>query len=168
MTTTYRINSVNIASDYLARFENYQNRGYGLYIHSDSAKTAQFVDEIARSLTERGVAVQENSAAGMLYEIRKSVAFSEEVAFAAVKAYKEADILVLTDLGDKRFTYEEIEILYAVICARFEEMRPTIITTTADNENELTEAIKPQGDDLCMSRAIVNRLRATTHKVFVT
>lgn len=159
--TACKANSSQTIVNYLTYFEKYRSGGYGLYIQCESdIKAALLSKTISQNLAEQGAGVITNTPDGMLDEIRDSMLNSEEVVISTVKTYKETDVLILNDLGNRHFSYEEIEVLYAVICARYEEMLPTIITTAYD-KRALAEAIRPQEDDHCMSTAIVNRLNAS-------
>lgn len=62
------------------------------------------------------------------------------------------------DLGKEQCTDWSVSTLYSILNDRYEDMKPTIITTNY-NADELVRALTPKGGDGTKARAIISRLR---------
>ena len=119
------------ARDYALNFSNYQ----------DTGKSLIFVGEVGRGKTHLAAAIlQEVLRQGfdgvmvvvieLLNEIRDSYERQGVKEGDLLRVVKEADLLVLDDLAAaERFTEWEKGKLYEIINARYEDEKPTIITT---------------------------------------
>ena len=67
-------------------------------------------------------------------------------------------MLIVDDLGKEQCTEWSVSPLYSILNDRYEDMKPTIITTNY-NAAELVRALPPKGGDGTNARAIISRLR---------
>ena len=75
--------------------------------------------------------------------------------------YKAVDLLIIDDLGKERCSEWSMSTLYSILNDRYEDMKPTIVTTNY-NTDDLVEALTPKGADNTKIGAIVSRLKETS------
>lgn len=150
------------AKIYTENFEKNCSNGYGLYINgTDKQSKLNLAGMVQKELAIQGKSMLRKTVREFLYEVKKACDKDDFNGISPYMQSREVDILVLHDFGDEPYTREEIQILYHLVCDRYESMKPIIITTKCDREN-LAEALVRQGDDTIMGEAIVGRLAGTT------
>ena len=97
----------------------------------------------------------------LLLDIRKS--FDDEGGSEAqvLGIYKAVDLLIIDDLGKEQCSDWSMSTLYAIMNDRYEDMKPTIVTTNY-NAEDLTDALTPKGYDNTKIVAIISRLKETS------
>lgn len=113
-------------AEYIASFAG--NGGAGLYIHGGvGAGKTHAASAMARLFAEAGYDVAFTTAKGMLERVKAT--FDEGDTEAAVARYAKCDVLVLDDLGKEDATEWSVGTVFSVLDARYEDMRPTIVTS---------------------------------------
>lgn len=113
-------------AEYIASFAG--NGGAGLYIHGGvGAGKTHAASAMARLFAEAGYDVAFTTAKGMLERVKAT--FDEGGTEAAVARYAKCDVLVLDDLGKEDATEWSVGTVFSVLDARYEDMRPTIVTS---------------------------------------
>ena len=147
------------AKRYAENFPQHFSRGEGLYIEgtNGTGKTHLAV-AIALELLEKGTPVIFKTASDLLADIKKTYDDGGEEESKVMSLFKTVDLLIIDDLGKERCTDWSISLLFSLINDRYEEMRPTIITTNY-NADQLIDALTPKGYDNTKATAIVSRLK---------
>lgn len=147
----------NVVNRYVNGFEVYKDNGYGLIITSpDDENRRRLTSVVETQLTGREVTFISRTQSALFEEL--AGAFDNEQQIELMKAYTGVELLVLRDIGSLQPSLEQIETLFNIICARYEALLPTVITTGFSLE-ELASQLKPFGSDGSMERAIIRRLR---------
>lgn len=74
-----------------------------------------------------------------------------------MKMYKTADLLVIDDFGKEQPTEWAVSKIYQIINARYEAMKPIIITTNY-TQAELVDRLTPKGGDRKTAEATIDRI----------
>lgn len=158
--TPARRKAYNIAKEYADTFDRHRADGTGLYIEgtNGTGKTHLAAAIAMQLITERKIPVICKTAGDLLLDIKS--AFDKEGTSEAqvLDIYKKVELLVIDDLGKEQCTDWSISTLYSILNDRYEEMRPTIITTNY-NSDDLVRALTPKGCDNLKVVAIISRLR---------
>lgn len=150
---------LRIAREYADHFAEKLATGDGLYIEgTNGTGKTHLAAAIALQLIDAGVPVVCKTSADLLSDVKKAFDDSSITEAAVLKAYKDADLLIIDDLGKEQVTDWSISTLYNILNDRYEDMKPTIITTNF-GADDLIEAETPKGFDSSKARAIVSRLR---------
>ena len=163
--TAERRRCLRTAKEYADRFAEKLVSGDGLYIEgpNGTGKT-HLAAAIALQLIASGVPVVCKTAGDLLADVKNAFdngAVSEAV---ILRAYKDADLLVIDDLGKEMCTDWSMSTLYAILNDRYEDLKPTIITTNY-GADDLIAALTPKGNDGAKAKAIVSRLRENAQVV---
>ncbi len=160
--TQERIRSYKLAKDYADNFAYHYERGDGLYIEgtNGTGKTHLAV-AIALQLIGEGIPVICKTSGKLLQDIKKSFDFGKVQEYEILDAYKQADLLIIDDLGKEQCTDWGVSTLYSILNERYEDMKPTIVTTNYNTEG-LARALTPKGMDNSKVVAIISRLRETS------
>lgn len=160
----FRINQENrhayeVARRYADEFQRYAEEGKGLYFEGTygTGKTHLAV-AIALTLINQGVPVICKTSIDILADIKKS--YDEKTQYGehqVMDLYKKAELLVIDDLGKEQCTDWSMPNLYAILNDRYENMKPTIITTNY-NEEMLINRLTPKNGDSSNIEAIISRL----------
>ena len=150
---------LRVAKEYADRFPEKLVTGEGLYIEGNygTGKT-HLAAAIALQLIEAGVPVVCKTSIELLMDIRKAFDGREVSEEAILRAYKDVDLLIIDDLGKEQVTEWSISTLYNIINDRYEDMKPTIITTNFGSD-DLIAVETPKGSNESRIEAIVSRLR---------
>ena len=105
-----------------------------------------------------GVPVVCKTSGDLLADIKEAFDSGDATEYEILKAYKTVDLLIVDDLGKEQCTEWSVSTLYSILNDRYEDMKPTIITTNY-NADELVRALTPKGGDCTKARAIISRLR---------
>jgi DNA replication protein DnaC len=95
-----------------------------------------------------------------LFELYRAAEKAGQV-LSFLKKFSTYDVLILDDLGLRKFTHEEATLLYQVIEDRYQK-GSTIVTTQIK-----VPGLKDLFDDQVMAEAIIDRLVATAHVIEV-
>ena len=160
--TPERAKSYKTAKDYADTFHIHQERGEGLYIEgtNGTGKTHLAV-AIALQLIGEGISVICKTSYDIFQDIKKSFDIDGVREYKILEAYKKVDLLIIDDLGKEQCTDWGMSTLYCIINDRYEDMKPTIITTNYNTES-LIKALTPKGMDGSKIIAIISRLRETS------
>lgn len=162
--TAERQRCLNIAKRYSNTFEERKAKGEGLYIEGTigTGKT-HLATAIALDLLRKGVPVICKTSSNILLDVKKTFDCGESNSESQVlDIYKSVDLLVVDDLGKEQCSEWSTATLFAIINDRYEDMKPTIITTNYCSD-DLVEALTPKGSDSTKSAAIVSRLKETSY-----
>lgn len=157
--TPERRRCYDTAKTYADSFPQRAERGEGLYIEGTygTGKT-HLAAAIALQLIGCGVPVVCKTSGDLLADIKEAFDNSDATEYEILKAYKTVDLLIVDDLGKEQCTDWSVSTLYSILNDRYEDMKPTIITTNY-NADELVRALTPKGGDGTKARAIISRLR---------
>lgn len=155
----------DIALDYARNFESYAENGKGLYFEgTNGTGKTHLAAAIAISLLANGIPVIFKTGEQLLADIRRTYDEKGISEYEVFDIYMKADLLVIDDLGKEQCTEWAMTALYKILNARYEDMKPTIITTNY-NADGLEKAMTPQGGDNCKIAAIISRLRGVNSVV---
>ena len=157
--TAERTDAYIKAKSYADNFASHSRKGEGLYIEgTNGTGKTHLAAAIALQLISQGTPVICKTAGDMLSDIKRAFSQPEAREHEILGVYKGIDLLVIDDLGKEQCTEWSISTLYSIINDRYEDMKPTIVTTNY-NANGLIDALTPKGGDNTKSRAIISRLR---------
>ena len=142
--------------------------GEGLYIHGKTGvgKTSNAAG-VAIALLDRGETVAFATSVDLLGSIQDTFDGGTAARTSEVRGrYLNSDVLVLDDLGKEKQTAWTVTTLYALVNARYEEMRSTLITSQYTMD-ELEARLARRGEAET-ARAIVSRIRQTCEDVWLT
>lgn len=149
-------------AEYIASFAG--NGGAGLYIHGGvGAGKTHAASAMARLFAEAGYDVAFTTAKGMLERVKAT--FDEGGTEAAVARYAKCDVLVLDDLGKEDATEWSVGTVFSVLDARYEDMRPTIVTSNYA-PGALADRLARRGERVT-AEAIASRISQTCRPVYL-
>lgn len=149
-------------AEYIASFAG--NGGAGLYIHGGvGAGKTHAASAMARLFAEAGYDVAFTTAKGMLERVKAT--FDEGGTEAAVARYAKCDVLVLDDLGKEDATEWSVGTVFSVLDARYEDMRPTIVTSNY-SPGALADRLARRGERVT-AEAIASRISQTCRPVYL-
>lgn len=149
-------------AEYIASFAG--NGGAGLYIHGGvGAGKTHAASAMARLFAEAGYEVAFTTAKGMLERVKAT--FDEGGTEAAVARYAKCDVLVLDDLGKEDATEWSVGTVFSVLDARYEDMRPTIVTSNYAPD-ALAGRLARRGERVT-AEAIASRISQTCRPVYL-
>ena len=160
--TPERQRCYKIAKRYADTFKQRYENGDGLYIEgTNGTGKTHLAAAIALQLINEGVPVICKTSTDMLLDIKKTFERGDISESAVLGIYKSADLLIIDDLGKEQCSDWSMSILYSILNDRYEDMKPTIITTNYGAE-DLIRALTPKGYDNTKIVAIISRLRETS------
>lgn len=160
--TTERQKNYQIAKEYADAFPMHRERGDGLYIEgTNGTGKTHLAAAIALQLIGEGIPVICKTSGDLLQDIKKSFDTEGVREHEVLGVYKKVDLLIIDDLGKEQYTDWGVSTLYSILNDRYEDMKPTIITTNYNTEN-LIKALTPKGMDGSKIIAIISRLRETS------
>ncbi len=160
--TKGRKHAFAIAKRYAETFNDRYANGDGLYIEgTNGTGKTHLAGAIALHLIQEGRTVICKTSSDMLLDIKNTFDKEYIKESAVLEAYKSADLLIIDDLGKEQCTDWSMSILYSILNDRYEDMKPTIITTNYGAE-DLIRALTPKGYDNTKIVAIISRLRETS------
>lgn len=118
---------------------------------------------MARLFAEAGYDVAFTTAKGMLERVKAT--FGEGGTEAAVARYAKCDVLVLDDLGKEDATEWSVGTVFSVLDARYEDMRPTIVTSNYA-PGALADRLARRGERVT-AEAIASRISQTCRPVYL-
>lgn len=160
--TPERKRCYKIAKRYADTFKERYDKGDGLYIEgTNGTGKTHLAAAIALQLIGEGVPVICKTSTDLLLDIKKTFENGEATESAVLDIYKTTDLLVIDDLGKEQCSDWSMSTLYSILNARYEDMKPTIITTNYGAE-DLVRALTPKGYDNTKIVAIISRLKETS------
>lgn len=160
--TPGRKKNYGIAKEYADNFAYHRARGDGLYIEgTNGTGKTHLAAAIALQLIGEGIPVICKTSSDLLLDIKKSFDDSSVNEAQVLDVYKKVDLLIIDDLGKEQCSDWSMSTLYSILNDRYEDMRPTIVTTNYNAEN-LVSALTPKGFDNTKIVAIISRLRETS------
>jgi DNA replication protein DnaC len=148
------------ALKYAENFEKYAQNGTGITFEGSygTGKTHLAV-AIALALINKGVPVICKTSIELLADIKRAYDSNSKVdEYAVLDVYKKAELLIIDDLGKEQVTDWSMPMLYSILNDRYEEMRPTIITTNYGEEQLIKHLTPKNSDSSTNAAAIVSRL----------
>lgn len=163
-TDNENIDAFKIAKHYAENFTDIKQTGRGLYIEGTyGAGKTHLAVSIALFVINKNIPVICKTAIDILADIRKAYDLTDLSEAQILDVYKKVDLLVIDDLGKEKCSDWSVSTLYQIINDRYEQLKPTIITTNY-NENMLINRQSVNNDDSTI-RAIVSRLHECTDVV---
>lgn len=160
--TQGRIKNYKIAKEYADNFARHRERGDGLYIEgTNGTGKTHLAAAIALQLIGEGIPVICKTSSDLLMDIKKSFDSAGATEHEVLDVYKRVDLLIIDDLGKEQCTDWGMSTLYSILNDRYEDMKPTIVTTNY-NTDSLAKALTPKGADDSKIVAIISRLRETS------
>ena len=157
--TPGRKKNYGIAKEYADNFTYHQARGDGLYIEgTNGTGKTHLAAAIALQLIHEGVPVICKTSSDLLLDIKKSFDGDGMRESDVLDIYKRVDLLIIDDLGKEQCSDWSMSTLYSILNDRYEDMKPTIVTTNY-NADALVAALTPKGFDNTKIVAIISRLR---------
>lgn len=160
--TKGRADSYKAAKEYADNWTLHRARGDGLYIEgTNGTGKTHLAAAIALQLIKEGVPVICKTSSDLLMDIKRTFDSGDISEAAVLDIYKKADLLIVDDLGKEQCSDWSMSTLYSIFNDRYEDMKPTIITTNY-NADDLVRALTPKGYDNTKIVAIISRLRETS------
>lgn len=158
--TPARKQAYAVAKAYADYWDVHAADGTGLYIEgtNGTGKTHLAAAIALQLIRQRRVPVICKTAGDLLLDIKNAFDSAGATEKQVLDVYKRVDLLIVDDLGKEQCTDWSISTLYSILNDRYEEMRPTIITTNY-NSDDLARALTPRGFDSLKVQAIISRLR---------
>lgn len=149
---------------YLAEFES--SHGTGIYLHGEVGRgKSHLASALAREFVQAGYSTVFTTAADMLGSIQDTFGTSSST-FATTGKFAHVDILVIDDLGKESASQWSVGVIFQVLNARYEQMKPTVITSQYTLEG-LRSRMSRSGERET-AEAIVSRLRRTQKIIELT
>ena len=169
-TNEVQIKAYSKAIEYNEKFKEFEEIGQGLYIcGSFGTGKTHLAAAVGISLLKKGINVIFKTAGDILEDIRKT--FDEDYeginSYAVLDIYRTCDLLIIDDLGKEKPTEFTVTSLFSIINARYENMKPTIITSNFTLDN-LPKALTPAKGDLSTAQSIASRLRESSDIINMT
>jgi len=158
--TTKNRKAFNAAKNYADNFKCNAKTGKGIYFEgtNGTGKTHLAV-AISLQLINNGIPVICKTSIDLLADVKKAYDDASNISEnAVIDIYRKVDLLVIDDLGKEQCTPWTVSTLYSILDYRYEDMKPTIITTNY-NEEMLIKRLTPQGGDSLNAEAIISRFR---------
>ena len=160
--TPERVRCYQIAKRYADSFSIRYENGDGLYIEgTNGTGKTHLAAAIALQLINEGIPVVCKTSSDLLLDIKKAYDDEYTKESAVLDVYKSVDLLIIDDLGKEQCSDWSVSTLYSILNDRYEDMKPTIITTNYGAE-DLIRALTPKGYDNTKIVAIISRLRETS------
>lgn len=160
--TQGRRNAYRIAKEYADNWKMHRARGDGLYIEgTNGTGKTHLAAAIALQLIGEGIPVICKTSSDLLLDIKRAFDDPEIKEHQVLDIYREVDLLIIDDLGKERCSDWSMSTLYTIFNDRYEDMKPTIVTTNYNTEG-LIKAMVPPGADDTKIVAIVSRLKETS------
>lgn len=160
--TPERRKNYQIAKEYADNFAYHKARGDGLYIEgTNGTGKTHLAAAIALQLIHEGIPVICKTSSDLLMDIRRTFDSSSTNEAQVLDIYKRVDLLIIDDLGKEQCSDWSMSTLYSILNDRYEDMKPTIVTTNY-NADGLVNALTPKGFDNTKIVAIISRLKETS------
>lgn len=160
--TPGRTQNYKIAKDYADNFLQHRAKGDGLYIEgTNGTGKTHLAAAIALQLIDEGIPVICKTSSDLFGDIKRAFDKEDVKEYEVLNIYKNVDLLIIDDLGKEQCSDWSMSTLYSILNDRYEDMKPTIVTTNY-NTDDLVNALTPKGYDNTKVVAIISRLRETS------
>ena len=160
--TPERVRCYKIAKRYADTFSERYSNGDGLYIEgTNGTGKTHLAAAIALQLINERIPVICKTSTDLLMDIKKAYESREVSESRVLDIYKTVDLLIIDDLGKETCSDWSMSTLYSILNDRYEDMKPTIVTTNYGAE-DLIKALTPRGYDNTKIVAIISRLKETS------
>lgn len=160
--TRDRLACYKVAKSYADEWKFHQKNGDGLYIEgTNGTGKTHLAAAIALQLINEGVPVVCKTSIDLLNDIKSAFDDPTVTETQVLDVYKKVDLLIVDDLGKEQCSDWSMSTLYNIFNARYEDMKPIIITTNYGTKG-LINALTPKGYDNTKIVAIISRLRETS------
>lgn len=133
-----------LSKNYVERWDEMRARNVGLLLYGGVGTGKSFASfAIANELMNREVSVMAISMNGILQKIKSMFGDRKQNELDVIHNLKNADLLIIDDLGTESNTEWAKEKIYEVIDARYRSKKPIIITTNLPLE-ALSEKLKAE------------------------
>ena len=150
--------------DYLESFEG--SAGRGLYIYGSVGRGKSYsAAALANAFVDAGYRTVFTTASAMLERVKASFSGNGETD-SVISRYAACDVLVLDDLGKEDAKEWSSNMMFLVINARYENMRPTLFTSNYSPQ-ALSKRLGRKGETET-AEAIASRLSETTIPIHLT
>lgn len=147
-----------VSQKYVRNWYEKKEKGQGLYFYGDcgTGKT-HLAAAISLELIKKQVPVIFKTDIDLLSELKKTFdGNGDATEHEILELYRQADLLVIDDLGKQNPTNWALPILSNIINDRYEDMRPVIVTTNY-SDSELIARLSKYGD-FKTAKSLVSRL----------
>lgn len=146
------------AKSYALTFGDALEDGGGLYFYGNNGTgKTHLAAAIALELLSQNVCVVFRTFEDLLRDIKETFA-DERSEKEVFKAYTEADLLIIDDLGKGRCTEWSTAMLFSIVNARYEDCKPMIVTANYSFD-ELADELTPKGCSDGDALGVVSRLK---------
>lgn len=160
--TPGRKHAYGIAKEYADNWQMHKARGDGIYIEgTNGTGKTHLAAAIALQLIGQGIPVICKTSGDLLLDIKRAFDNPEIKEHQIIDIYRKVDLLIVDDLGKEQCSDWSMSTLYTIFNDRYEDMKPTIVTTNY-NTSGLINAMVPKGADDTKIIAIVSRLQETS------
>lgn len=151
-----------VAKSYADNWPMHFANGDGLYIEgTNGTGKTHLAAAIALQLIRSGIPVICKTSSDLLMDIKRTFDTDGTSEAQVLDVYKSVDLLIVDDLGKEQCSDWSMSTLYSIFNDRYEDMKPTIITTNY-GADDLVRALTPKGYDDSKIVAIISRLRETS------
>ena len=151
-----------VAKSYADEWQFHKSNGDGLYIEgTNGTGKTHLAAAIALQLIGEGIPVICKTSTDMLNDIKRAFDDPRVTETQVLDVYEKVDLLIVDDLGKEQCSDWSMSTLYNIFNARYEDMKPIIITTNY-GAKDLISALTPKGYDNTKIIAIISRLRETS------
>lgn len=160
ITTSCQRNAFDIATKYCREWGKHEGKGIFITGNVGTGKT-HIAAAITLELNQKGVQALFITSIKLLQKIKDTYDGSSDI-----KTYKNAELLIIDDLGKEQVTEWALVQLFELINDRYEQNLPVVITTNYSDEEIITRYTL-KGGDKTTAQAIVSRLREMTWGVLM-
>lgn len=82
-----------------------------------------------------------------------------------IKLYADIPLLLIDDLGSEQMTEWAIDRIFAIVNKRYNENKPTIVTSNFADDYDLAQRLTPQGQPAAMGAKVADRLAEMCRRV---
>ena len=135
-----------IAKRYVDKWDEIKAKNYGLLLYGEPGNGKTYLSCcIANALQEKMVSAIIVGCGALLERFKDNYGrFGDNSDYQIIQSLKNADLLIIDDLGAERKTGWSVDKLYSIIDSRYRDKKPTIISTNLTLD-ELREHLADDG-----------------------
>lgn len=150
---------MHFAMEYTKHFDEHAKTGKGLYIcGGNGIGKTHIAVATAKAVLKKDYSVIFKTSIGLMEEIKKRFKASDDSEYEVIQAYKDADLLVIDDIGQEQQTEWSVSILFSIINDRYENEKPVVFTSNY-TPDELKKAMTLKNENDKTARAIISRIK---------